>query len=133
MSFKAKKLNIDLELDLTEYIPEAEGGILKTDKIDVKSINDWQDMAIDEGQKLIEYEKEYYETKVLDNGETIKILKDDVILPLKEIRELSKKSVIKQIDYFYNKGEKFYKKIPVSVMNDILKYINEQISPVKKK
>ncbi len=118
MSFKAKKLNIDLTLDLTEYIPENEGGILKTDKIDAESINEWLDTAIQEGERLTKLHEGYKK-----NNE----------LSLVSINNESRKSVVKQIDYFYNKGEKFYKKIPILIMNEILHYINSQISPVKKK
>jgi hypothetical protein len=115
MSFTAKKLNIDLTLILTEYILEEEGGILKTDKTDAQSLNEWFDMAIEEGEKLQELQK------------------DQENVSLTEITKKSKKSVIKQIDFFYNKGTEFYKKIPMPVMNEILQYINGQLSPVKKK
>jgi hypothetical protein len=115
MSFKAKKLNIDLTLDLTEYIPEEDGGILKTERIDAESINEWFDMAIEEGDKLQEFQK------------------DKENISLVEMTKKGKKSVIKQIDFFYNKGTEFYKKIPMPVMNEILQYINAQLSPIKKK
>lgn len=117
MSFKAKKLNIDLELDLTEYISENDGGILKTDKTDAESINTWVDMAIVEGEKL----QELYNKKEKDN------------ISISEISAKSKESIIRQIDYFYDMGNDFYKKIPMMILNEILQYINSQISPAKKK
>ena len=52
---------------------------------------------------------------------------------LVELNKLGQESIIKQIDYFYNKGKEFYKNIPSSVFNDIIEYINGQIAPVKKK
>jgi hypothetical protein len=118
MAFKAKKLNIDLELDFTEYIPEKDGGILKTEKTDAESINKWLELAIEEGDRL---------TKL--NDERIK----DNTVSLVDISNASRKSVLKQIDYFYNKGNEYYKKIPMMILNDALQYINSQISPAKKK
>ena len=117
MAFKAKKLNIDLELDFTEYIP-GEAGILKTNKTDAESINEWTDMAIIEGEKL---------TKLNEAN------KKGDRTSLVEISNESKKSIIKQIDYFYNAGEEYYKKIPTSILNEVLSYINSQIHPAKKK
>lgn len=117
MAFKATKMMIDLTLDLTAYIPEEKGGILTTNKTDAMSINAWSDMAIIEGDKIQEKEKAY-------ENEEIK---------MSEVVAASKKSLIKQIDFFYEKGEDFYKQLPAFVMNEIVKYINNQISPVKKK
>ena len=117
MAFKAQKLNIDLTLDLTEYIPEKDGGILTTDKTDAESINKWFEVAVEEGSKLQKYNKN-------NNQEEVDII---------EMSKQGKQSIMKQIDYFYGKGEKFYNKIPMPIMYDILKYINGQLSPAKKK
>ena len=117
MGFKAKKLNIDLELDLTEYI-EGDEGLLKTDKIDAESVNEWLDLAIREGEEL---------TKLNEAKK-----KDDSISFI-DIKQKSREAIIKQIDYFYGKGEKFYSKIPNQILNEMLEYINSQVSPAKKK
>jgi hypothetical protein len=117
MSYKAKKLNIDLDLDLTEYI-EGDEGVLKSSKTDAESINAWLDLAIVEGETL---------TKLSESKK-----KGDEISFI-EIKNKSNESIIKQIDYFYGKGVEFYKKIPIKILSEILEYINSQISPAKKK
>jgi len=119
MSFKAKKLNIDLTLDLTEYIPEDKGGILTTDKIDGDTIFEWSKFAIGEGERLQEMQS--------------KLKKEEDGISMVELTEASRKSIVSQIDFFYNKGTEFYKPLLLQTLNDILSYINEQVSPVKKK
>jgi hypothetical protein len=119
MSFKAKKLNIDLTLDLTEYIPEDEGGIVTTEKTDAESLNAWLDFAIAEGEKIVNLETERQK-----NTDSVSLV---------DVKNESRDSVIRQIDFFYNKGLEFYKKIPAVIANEILQYISSQISPAKKK
>lgn len=113
MPFKAKALNLDLVIDLTEYIPESEGGILKTDRTDAESINTWIELASKEGSELIKLSKNADSTH--------------------EVGLRGKQAVINQIDFFYGKGADFYKKVPLSVLNEIVGYLNEQIHPAKKK
>ena len=122
MSFTAKKLTLDLTLDLTAYIPKEDGGILtceiSCDEM-AQKLKEWQLMCISEGEAILKLNKQYTE----DKGN----------VSLTEITSKSTDSAIKQIDYFYNKGAKFYDKIPHPVFKDIIEYLNGQISPVKKK
>ena len=120
MSFKAKKLNIDLSLDLTEYISEKDGGLLTSTKTDPKTLNEWTDMAVEEGERLTDIQEKKKE-------------KHPDALSGADIAREAKESVIRQIDFFYGKGNKFYKQLPPQTVNDILKYINTQVFPAKKK
>jgi hypothetical protein len=120
MAFKVKKLDLDLEIDLTEYIPEEEGGILTTQKTDGESINEWTRLCIEEGEKINEQRRK-------------QIREDDDAISLTNLNEISHKSIIKQVDYFYEKGIDFYKPVPDSILSEIIDYLNSQVYPVKKK
>ena len=123
MAFKASKIEIYLTLDLTEFIPEDKGGILTTDKIDAESIFGWTKFTIAEGERITEIEKRFNRK---EQSEKIKskllmsipitnfekqLIEDKTIIEDKvtitEATEESRKSVVKQIDYFYKKGEAF--------------------------
>lgn len=112
MSYKAKKFNVDLELDLSEYIPNT---ILKSDKVDSKSIWEWSLFAVKEGERITEMQK------------------DIEAYPMSDLMIASRESAVKQIDWFYNKGVLFYEPLPLSELKAILDYINAEISAVKKK
>lgn len=115
--FKASKIELDLTLDLTEFISESDGGILRTSKINGDSIFEWTKITVSEAEKIQEMEKEVKEGK----------------RSMTEITEKSRDSVIRQIDYFYGKGLEFYKKLHLMTLREILEYIRDQVSPVKKK
>lgn len=113
MAFKVKKVNIDLQLDLTEYI-QGDDGVIDSERKNGEDINNWQRLCVKEADRIQKLQKD-----------------DDC--SLEEVTNESHKSMIKQIDFFYEKGADYYNPLPVSVLANILEYLQGQINPVKKK
>lgn len=119
MAFKASKIDIDLTLDLTEFIPKEQGGILTTKKVDGESIFDWTKFTVSEGERIMKIEDQ--------------IKKKECQMTMVEVTEESRKSIVNQIDFFYGKGQEFYKKLHMLTLKECLDYIRDQVGPVKKK
>lgn len=122
MAFKAKKSVIDIDLDLTELVGKEEGNIKPVKEPNGENVILWQ-----ENVKKAELEPEDYEDN--EDDEDSKKKKKRKIDP-KEATEL----MIAQIDFWYNKGKKFWlTKIPFPVLQDVMEYLNKQFFRLKKK
>jgi hypothetical protein len=111
-SFKVQKLNIDLSLDLTEYVPGADGA-LDTVKKTPENLFAWSKMIAREADKLNDLTKGDVTNEAM-------------------ITE-SQASMIRQIDWFYEKGEAFWNLIPFTALRDILEHLRGQVIPAQKK
>lgn len=115
MGFKLRKLNLDLELDLTEYIP-GEAGLINPTKTTPEDLFQWVKFCGKKAKELDDY------------GKSDKGMKD----PESAI-DLTREILIEQVDYLYGKGVGYYKAIPFQLLKEILGYIREQVSAVEKK
>ena len=113
MSFKLKKLKLDLELDLTVYIP-GEVGVINPVKTSPEDLFDWMKHC----------------TKV---GTEAFSLKDDKEKTDEEKLVLTRNQLISQIDFLYEKGESYWRAIPFSLLTDIISYITAEVKKTEKK
>ena len=115
MSFKLKKLRLDLELDLRTYIP-GENGVINPipEKTTPDALYQWMRLGAEIGQTAIN-------GKDIENksgGESI---------------DIRRQQLINQIDFLYEKGESYWKAIPFSLLGKVLKYIQKEIEETEKK
>ena len=113
MGFKLKKLNLDLELDLTAYIP-GEAGKINATKTAPEDLFAWMRHC----------------TKI--GGEVTKIQADMKMSEEKKL-DITREKLISQIDFLYEKGQNYWMAIPYSLLTDIIKYIREVVNPAEKK
>jgi len=112
MSFKAKKLEIDLSLDLTDYIPGADG-VIDSVKKTPEQLFAWSRMIAKEADGL--------------NAMTKADMTNEQMIVE------SQNSIARQIDWFYDKGIAFWQMIPFPVLRDILEHLRGQVIPAQKK
>ena len=113
MSFKLKKLKLDLELDLTAYIP-GEAGVIYPVKTSPEDLFDWMKHC----------------TKV---GDQAFLLKDDKEKTDDQKLDKTRDQLISQIDYLYEKGDSYWKAIPFSLLTNIIEYIRDEVKATEKK
>lgn len=113
MSFKLKKLRLDLELDLTVYIP-GEAGVINPVKKSAEDLFDWMKHC----------------TKV---GTEASLLKDDTKKTDEQKLDLTRKQLISQIDYLYEKGDSYWRAIPFPLLTKIIEYIRDEVKKTEKK
>lgn len=109
---KIKKLEIDLSLDLTEYIPAPEG-LIDSDKKSPGHLFEWARFVAREGDRLGERQRA---------GMTNEQMIDETM-----------SSLISQIDWFYGKGPDFWRLLPISILRDIVTHLSGQVTPAQKK
>lgn len=112
MALKIKKLEIDLVIDLTAYIPGADG-LLDSTKKTPEQLFAWTKMIAREADQLGSLAKEQNSNEAIIG--------------------LTQESMIKQIDWFYEKGESFWKAVPFPVLRDVLEYLRGEVIPAQKK
>lgn len=112
MAFNAKKYAIDLTLDLTHYIP-GEAGQLDSDRKTAAEIFEWAKFAAREADGLQE------KINAGLNNETMIVE--------------SRMALIRQIDWFYGKGPKFWEAIPLPVLKDLIGYLRGEVTAIEKK
>jgi hypothetical protein len=109
--FKVEKVSIDLELDLTAFIP-GEDGKIDSNKKTVTDIEAWLKWQAKKADELIKIGKES------DNETMI---------------EESREKLIDQVDWLYEKGADYWRVIPRSVMEGIVTFIREEMNDSRKK
>jgi len=113
MGFKLKKLKLDLELDLTVYIP-GEAGVINPVKTSPEDLFNWMKHC----------------TKI---GEEATILQKDKKKTDNQKLDKARDHLISQIDYLYEKGNSYWKAIPFSLLTDIISYIQKEVDKTEKK
>lgn len=111
MGFKPKTAKINISLDMSEYLKESDpkGDILPKKIPKVKEYITWAKEA----------------TKVIRDKEEEERLNDP---------EYAVNQMIKQIDYWYEKGTDWWKeRCTFPVLKEVLDYLSEKVAKVQKK
>lgn len=113
MAFTAKKFDVDLALDLTVYIP-GEAGRIDSTKKTAADMFAWSKFAATEADKI----QALTETGSAKNADLV---------------EEARAAIIRQIDWFYGKGPKYWEAIPFPVLKDLVTYLREEVTATEKK
>lgn len=118
MSFKPSTAKIDISLDMTEY--------LKPD--DIELTRDSGVIKTTKNPTAAEYVK-----WAEDAAEDLKKADDDTDGDFSSpTKGMSK--IIKQIDYWYGKGEKWWiERCTFPVLQEVLEFLNDEVTRVRKK
>lgn len=113
MSFKAEKITIDLTADFSAYIP-GEDGVLKSNKTSPTQLFEWAKFSAKEADEIIK-------KKVSSS-----VSSEDLLIA-------SRKSIVDQINWFYEKDNSYYDAIPMTVLKACMEYLNHQVMDAEKK
>lgn len=111
MAFIAKKIEMDLELDLTMYIP-GEAGKLNSTRKTAGEIFEWSKFSGREADKV---------QALRMDGSNEKMIEE------------SRGSLIRQIDWFYGKGPKYWESIPLPELMRLITHLRTEVTAAEKK